>query len=509
MQIDNRRIAKNTILLYIRQILVMLVGLYTSRVILQNLGVDDYGIYGVVGGIVGFMGFLNGVLATGSSRFLTYALGEGDADKTEKTFSTTLTLHVILGFIILAIGEAIGPWAIEHKLIIPPDRLEAAQWAFQFSLLTMAIGVSQVPYSAVIVAHEKMDLYAYMAIVDILLRLGIATSLFYWGGDKLIFFAALLLIQSVGIMMFYRFYCSFKFKEAVFKLHIEKSLFKQIASFSAWNFVYQFVYSLNAQGTTILMGAFFSPAIVAAKTISVKVNQMTTQFIGTFRQAMNPQIVKLYAAGEMEEFKKLTLQSGKFSFFIMWIMTLPVCLLAPQLLGYWLKEVPAQADFFCILIMVDSLFWLFDCSFNQGIIAAGDIKANAIYSSILNFLRFPIIYIIYKLGGEAVWAFYISIGFGTIIGCVLKPWLLIKQSQFMWSDFLSVYWQCFKIVIISVIVPFVVNQYMPQHSFIQFIVMGVISVLSAMITIYWGGLDKITRKKINTIIKQKVCRSIK
>ncbi len=507
MLVNRKRIAKNTIILYTRQILVMLVGLYTSRVILQNLGVDDYGIYGVVGGIVGFMGFLNGVLATSSSRFLTYALGEGDADKTEKTFSTTLTLHIMLGFIILAIGEAIGPWTIENKLNIPAERLQAAQWAYQFSLLTMAVGVSQVPYSAVIVSHEKMDLYAYMAIVDILLRLGIATSLFYWGGDKLIFFAALLLLQSVGIMMFYRFYCAIKFKEAVFKLRIEKSLFRQIASFSGWNFVYQFVYSLNAQGTTILMGVFFCPAIVAAKTISVKVNQMTTQFIGTFRQAMNPQIVKLYAAGETNEFKKLTLQSGLYSFFIMWIMTLPICLLAPQLLGYWLKEVPAQADYFCILIMIDSLFWLFDCSFNQGLVATGDIKANAIYSGILNFLRFPIIYIIYKLGGEAVWAFYISIIFGAIIGCVLKPWLLIRQCHFVWGDFFSVYWQCAKVVLISVIVPLGVNQYIPQQSFIHFMLIGALSVLSAIIIIYWVGLDNVTRKKINSIIKQKMYKS--
>lgn len=484
----------------------MLVGLYTSRIILINLGVNDYGIYGVVGGIVGFMGFLNGALATSSSRFLTYALGEGDLDKSQKTFITTLTIHVILGFIILIIGEAIGPWMIAHKLVIPAERVASAQWAFQFSILTMAIGVSQVPYSATIVAHEKMDIYAYMAIVDVLLRLAIATSLSYWGGDRLIFFAALLFLQSVGIMMFYRFYCAIKFKEAVFRLGINKELFRQIASFSGWSLVYQLVYALNAQGTTILMGIFFSPAVIAAKSISVKVNQMTTQFIGTFRQAMNPQIVKLYAAGEYLEFRRLTLRSGQYSFYIMWIMTLPMCLFASQLLGYWLQEVPEYSDIFCILIMVDSLFWLFDCSFNQGLIATGNIKNSTIYSCVLNVFRFPIIYIIYKMGGSAIWAFYVSILFGTLCGCVLKPWLLIKQCHFVWKDFLNVYYACLKVVILSAIIPFTIFYHMPDLTLWHFLFIGFVSVISAAITIYIIGIDRVTRQKIRSLILSRINR---
>lgn len=506
MAVDNKRIAKNTAYLYFRMLATMLVGLYTSRVILQNLGVIDYGIYGVVGGIVGFMGFLNGALATSSSRFLTYALGEGFLDKSQKTFATTLTIHIILGFVIFLIGEAIGPWMIAYKLLIPPERVASAQWAFQFSILTTAIGVSQVPYSATIVAHEKMNIYAYMAIVDILLRLAIATSLSFWGGDKLIFFSALLFLQSVGIMIFYRFYCAFKFKEAVFKLRIDKKLFRQISGFSGWSFVYQFVYALSGQGITILMGIFFSPAIVAARSISLKVNQMATQFIGNFRQAMNPQIVKLYAAGEYMEFRKLTLRSGLYSFYIMWIMTLPMCLLASQLLGYWLKEVPQYTNIFCVLIMIDSLFWLFDTSFNQGIVATGDIKSNTLYSCIINAFRFPVIYVVFKCGGSVFGAFYVSILFSFISGCILKPWLLIKQCKFCLRDFLIVYYNCIKVVSLSLVIPVLISLLMPEATVFRFLIVGTFSVVSVICTIYVVGISRDTRQKLNIVILRKLNR---
>lgn len=483
---------------------MMFVSLYTSRVILQNLGVNDYGIYGAVGGIVGFMGFLNGALATSSSRFLTYALGEGDIEKSTNTFKTTLTIHVFLGLFILLIGEAIGPWMIETKMLIPTERIVAAHWAFQLSLLTTAIGVSQVPYSATIVAHEKMSIYAYMAIFDVIIRFAIATSLFYWGGDKLVYFSVLLFIQSMCTMFFYRFYCGFKFKEAVFKFGIDKTIFRHISTFSGWSLTYNLVYALNAQGTTVLMGMFFNPVVIAAKSISVSVNQMTTQFIGNFRQAMNPQIVKLYAAKEHDEFKKLTLRSGLYSFFIMWVMTLPICLLASQLLSYWLGNSPNQADYFCQLIMIDSLFWLFDCSFNEGLIATGDIKANTIYTCIFNFLRFPILYVVYRLNGDAVWAFYISIVFGAIIGCVVKPWLLVRQCRFKWIDFIKIYGICINVVVISSILPFVINFLMPEPTVLRFLVVGTVSVLSTCTTIYYCGIEKHFRKKLIKIILKKL-----
>lgn len=504
MSVDNKRIAKNTLILYARMIVMMLVGLYTSRIILQNLGVGDYGIYGIVGGAVGFMGFLNAALATSSSRFLTFALGKGDLQESKNTFSTTLALHVFLGILIIIIGEVIGPWMIENKFLIPKDRQFAAHIAFQFSLLTTAIGISQVPYSATLQAHEDFDMVAYTSIADVILRLVNATLLTFCGIDKLIFFAGFLFMSNVGMMAFYRFYCGRKYEEAILSLHIEKSIFRKIASFSGWSLFQNFIYTLNGSGTTMLMGMFFNPALIASKAISVKVNGMTTQFIGLFRQAMNPQIVKLYAAGEMDEFKKLTLRSGLYSFFIMWIMTLPMCMLAHPLLQLWLGQDPPYAAYFCMLVMIDSLFWLFDCSFRQGIIATGNIKMCTMVNTSINVVRFPIIYIIFKLGGDITWAFYISMTSGAIVGLIAMPYVLVHQCKFRVNDFLKVYKLCLLVVFISSIIPYLIYSRMPKDSFVTFMVVGFVSVMSAILSIYCLGLPKEDRIKLKAFVINKL-----
>lgn len=506
MAVDNKKIAKNTLILYARMIIMMLVGLYTSRIILQNLGVDDYGIYGIVGGVVGFMGFLNAALATSSSRFLTYALGKGNFEDSKNTFSTTLAIHVFLGVLILIVGEVIGPWMIENKFIIPEERRFAAHVAFQFSLLTTAVGVSQVPYTATLQAHEDFDMVAYTSIADVVLRLVNATLLTYCGTDKLIFFAGFLFFSNVGMMTFYRFYCGRKYEEAILSLHIDKPIFKKIASFSGWSLFQNFIYTLNGSGTTMLMGMFFSPALIASKAISVKVNAMTTQFIGLFRQAMNPQIVKLYASGEIDEYKKLTLRSGLYSFFIMWIMTLPMCMLAHPLLQLWLGQDPPYAAYFCVLIMIDSLFWLFDCSFRQGIIATGDIKFCTILNTIFNVLRFPIIYVVFKFGGDMAWSFYISIIFGAIVGVIAMPYVLIRQCGFKVIDFVNVYKLCLLVVVISSVGPYLIYSNMRKDSLVTFFVVGIISVISAIVSIYCFGLPKEDRVKLKALVINKLKR---
>ena len=503
---NNKQIAKNTLYLYFRHIAVLIVGLYTSRVILQTLGVTDYGIYEAVGGVVGFLGFINGALASGASRFITYAIGEGDEKKTEHTFTTTLTIHIILGILLAIIMETAGIWMIYHKFLFPADRLDSAIWALHFSVLTMAIGVSQVPYSACLQAHERFDITAYVAIVDIVLRLLIAILIQFFGKDKLIFFALLLCIQNVGIMMFYRWFCSTRYKEAKFKLSIDKNIFRSIATFSTWGLIYNFVYTLNQQGTTILFGWFFLPPVLAAKAISAKVNSMTTQFIGQFRAAANPQIVMSYAQANYGEFKHLILMSAKYSFFIMWIMTLPICLLTTPLLHLWLGEVPEYTVIFIQLIMVDSLFWLFDVSFYQGIIATGNVKKNTIYTCIFNIIRFPIVYILFYLSFSPVTSFIVSITFGACIGLILKPYLLRQIATFSWKDFIHIYVNCICVVIISIIIPYYMTYIIDINSIPGFCTIGILSVLSSGITIFYLGLEKTHKEKILAIVKNKLNR---
>lgn len=501
---DNKRIAKNTMILYGRMLVTMLIGLYTSRIILQNLGVDDYGIYGAVGGIVGFMGFLNAALATSSSRFLTFALGKGNLEESKKTFSTTFTIHVLLGLLIFIIGEAIGPWFIDNKLIIPAERLEVAHIAFQFSLITISIGISQVPYSATIVAHEKMGIYAYMTIWDVFFRLALALSLSFWNGDKLIFFAGLLCLNSLGVQFFYRIYCAKKFPEAVTRLHIDKTIFKGIAQFSGWSLINSFVYALCNQGTTILMSMFFSPALIAAKSIAEKVRQMTTQFIGHYRQAANPQIVKLYAQGNDEEFRKLTLNSAKFSFFIMWVMALAIILNCEYLLTLWLGDVPEYAVIFVQLVMIDNLSWLFEASFNEGVIATGNLKLNTILGSITNVLRFPLLYIILKMEGSPMWVFYITMIAGVINGYLIRPYVLIKQVNFKLIDFFSVYWTCLKVILVSLIIPLLIHTFLKQNTFGCFLLSVSACILSSLISSFYIGMTKGQQNMVIDFIRNKI-----
>lgn len=501
---DNKRIAKNTMILYGRMLVTMLIGLYTSRIILQNLGVDDYGIYGAVGGIVGFMGFLNAALATSSSRFLTFALGKGNLEESKKTFSTTFTIHVLLGLFIFIIGEAIGPWLIDNKLIIPTERLEVAHIAFQFSLITISIGVSQVPYSATIVAHEKMGIYAYMAIWDVFSRLAVALSLSWWSGDKLIFFASILCFNSLGVQLFYRIYCARKFPEAVTRLHIDKTLFKEIAQFSGWSLLNSFVFTLCNQGTTILMSMFFSPALIAAKSIAEKVRQITCQFIGYYRQAANPQIIKLYAQGNYNEFKELTLTSAKFTFYIMWILALSIILNCKYLLELWLGNVPDYAVIFVQLVMIDNLSWLFEASFNEGVIATGNLKLNTLLASILNILRFPILYIILKMDGSPLWVFYITMIAGIVNGYFIRPYILIKQVNFKLTDFLSVYWTCIKVVLASLFIPLLIHEIFKQNTFGYFLLSVFLCVLNSSLSCFYIGMTKSQQNIIINFVKKKL-----
>ena len=504
MPTNNKRIAKNTFILYTRQILFIFLGLYTSRIVLQNLGVEDYGIYGVVGGLVGFMSFLNTALATSSSRFLTFALGQGDLGKARLTFMSTFTIHVTLGLIVFVIGELIGPWMISTKLVIPENRVFAAQVAFQLSLLTTCLGISQVPYSATIVAHEQMGIYAYMTIWDVLARLIVALSLLWCSFDKLIFFASFLCLNSICVQLFYRFYCGYKFPEAVTKFYVDKKIFKEIANFSIWSFIQSLVNALASQGITIVIGLFFNPVVTAARSIAMRVSQMTTQFIGNFRQAMNPQIVKLYASGEFDEFRKLTLHSGLYSFYIMWIFCLPICLLSKPLLTLWLGTPPPQADIFCCIQLLSTLFWLFDASFQEGIVATGDIKYSTIHTCWISALQLPITYVMFKLGYDPVWAFILNCIFGAIIGCCLKPWLLIRFVGFRIRDFVYVYRKSLSVALISSIIPILVSVIISSNIIIHFLVVGFVSFSCCVVTIMYVGIDKKMRMKLFDFVSKKI-----
>ena len=313
----------------------MIISLYTSRVVLRILGIDDYGIYQAVGGIVGFLSFLNNALGTGTSRFITFGLGEGDKDKLKKIFSTTLTVHICLAVFIVVLAETIGLWFLYNKLAISDNRFDASLVVYHLSIITAFFSLTQVPYGA--------SVYAYVSIVDAVLKLLIVYLLGIGEIDKLKLYALLLCLIQVGEIFFYRIYCVKRFEESKFKLLIDKPIFKEIASFSGWSLFAGGAIALNSQGILMLLNMFFAPAVVTARSISLQVNNAVNQFVTNFQTAANPQIVKLYAAKDYEGSKRLLLQTTKFSYYLMLLLCLPVCLCAQQLLDIWLEEVPDYA----------------------------------------------------------------------------------------------------------------------------------------------------------------------
>lgn len=480
--------------------LTMIVTLFTSRVILQNLGVNDYGIYQAVGGIVGFLSFINGALSTGSSRFLTYALGEGDFEKLKKVFSTTLNIHILLAFVVVILAETVGLWFLYNKMVIAPERMEAAIYTYHISIFTVIFTLIQVPYNATIIAHERMSIYAYIGIFEVSARLGICYLLTIDTFDRLKLYVTLLLGVQILITCFYRYYCSRKFDEARFSLIFDREIFKDIVSFSGWSMFASTSMALNNQGVLILLNMFFSPSVVTARAISLQVNMAANQFVSNFRQAVNPQIVKKYAVGDYEGSKHLLLESTKYSYYMMYVISLPVCILAYPLLKLWLGIVPEYAVPFLRIVIVQSLFQVFDTSFYTALYAKGELKQNALISPMLGFLVFPITYVLFKLGYSPIalsWTLFVAYA---VLGIIVKPILIIRIVNYTWNDIWNVFRPCILVTAASLPLTIYISLVLDVTQLLNFILVAVVTVLIIMISVYYIGMNREMRMKMRTII---------
>lgn len=506
MQTNGKTIAKNTMFLYFRMMVTMVISLYTSRVVLQILGVTDYGIYQTVGGIVGFLSFVNNALSTGSSRFLTFGLGEGDTNKLSRIFSTTLTSHICLAVLIVVVAESVGLWFLYNKLVIPADRLDAAAFAFHLSIVTAFFSLTQVPYGACIIAHEKMTIYAYVSIVEAVLKLAIVYMLTIGDIDKLKLYASLLCLLQIGIIVYYRVYCIRHFEETKFRFFIDKKIFKEIASFSGWSLFANGAIALNSQGILILLNMFFSPAVVAARAISLQVNMAANQFVNNFQTAANPQIVKLYAAKDYEGSKRLLLQTTRFSFFLMLLLALPISLTAEQLLKLWLGIVPEYTVIFLQIIIVQSLFHVFDVSFYRALYAKGQIRENALISPTMGFIQFPVVYVLFQMGCSPVALSWASLVTTLLLGLVIKPILIIKIVDYTWRDILSVFIPCLKVTLSSLPLPLAVYYWLNGHEkmVLSFCVITAVSILSVACASWYLGMDKPMRQKVVEMVRKKL-----
>lgn len=488
-QDNNKRIAKNTLILYIRMLFTMAVSLYTSRVILNTLGVEDYGIYNVVGGVVAMFGFLNSAMSSATNRYITFNLGKGDNKRLQTIFSTTLQIHTIIAIVIVIFAEIIGTWFLYNKMQIPNDRLDAAFWVLQSSILSSVIMILSVPYNAAIIAHEKMSVFAYISIVEVVLRLIIVYLLNVFSYDKLIIYAILALAVQILIRFCYSIYCHRHFKETKYIKVWDKSLFKEMMSFAGWSFWGNIAGILYTQGLNMLLNVFFGPVVNAARAIAVQVQGAVQHFVSNFQMALNPQITKTYASGEIDQMHMLMFRSARFSFLLLFFIAFPLLLETDFILQLWLKTVPDNAVIFTQIMICISLIYT---TANPCVIAnqaTGKVKIYQMVVGGILLLILPISYIVLKLGAPAYSVFIVHFLVESVAQ-FSRMYMLRKLINLpLWQYMKNIYIPIFTTVAVAIILPIFVHMQV-EEGWLRFIAVGFTCVLSVGISTFFIGFTK-------------------
>lgn len=488
--------------LYFRMILIMGVTLYTSRVILDKLGVDDYGLYQVVGGVVGMLSFLNGTLSIGTSRFLTYELGKGDNEKLKRTFSTAFYIHAILALIILLLMETGGLWFLYHELVIPLDRLTACAWVFHLSILTTMISITQVPYTATIMAHERMGIYAYISIFEAMAKLGVCYLISITPHDRLVFYALLIASVQMSVAIFYRVYSVRHFPESKLKWVFDKNILTSMMGFSGWNIIANLSETLKLQGVIILINMFFSPAIVAAQAIATQVSGAIMQFVNNFRTAINPQIIKLYAVGNKEASQKLTLETTIYCFDLVLLLGLPAMLVMDWLMKLWLVEVPQYAVIFTQWIIFRNIIGTFNTAFYIPMMAANKIKTNSYAALFLSVGEFILLYFLLKQGFGPMWVQYMGVLLIVSFSMFVKPYILYKEIGYSLKEIVSCYIACIKIALLALLLVFITTYFLDRS--IMGNVFRVLFSASSVLIASYTFLEKEKKVKLKKILIHKI-----
>ena len=486
---------------------MMAIGIYSSRVILQALGVDDYGLYGAIGSIVAMFTIINGVLSVGTSRFLTFELGRNDFEKLRKTFSVSLAMHTAMALILFVLLETIGLWFVNSRMNIPAGREFAANVVYQLSIISCMLSLTQVPYTACIIAHEKMDVYAYVGIVEVTFKLLLVILLLYVPfADNLIAYAIILAIWSIGLQIWYRYYCYRRFSETHLMIVKDKAIYKSMLSYSLWDFVGQFCATGNSQGLNILINMFFGVTVNAARAIAFQVENAITQFSNNFMTSVNPQIVKNYACGNKDRFFQLIYEAGRYSYYLLFMVSLPIFLEADYILQLWLVEVPEYTSLFLRFIIAITLVRVIARPLINGVHATGNVKVLNLTSGVYSAGTFlPAVYVFFKLGFPVWWCFIIQ-SFNASICTMLEIRALYKQVPFDVKDYLKkVYVWPISVSLIAC-VPSSLIVYNVESSFVRLCITIIIGIVSTLFCVYYLGIDKKTRNKVLNVVNSKIKR---
>lgn len=500
---DNKRLAKNTLLLYGRTILILFIGLFTSRVILNTLGVDDYGIYNVVCGFVSMFSIVSHTLTSTTQRFLNFELGKEDNSRAQKLFGASMTIHIAMSIILILLLETIGVWFLNTQMNIASERMVAANFAFQCSIFTFIFNILSQPYNAAIIAHERMGTFAYISLLDVVIKLAIVYMLYLSTFDKLIVYAILLMLEATFIRSIYSRYSHKHFAETKFVFVKDKALYKEIVAFASLNFLGVLASVLSNQGVNILLNIFFGVTLNAARGIANQVNHAILKFVGDFMTALRPQITKTCASGDYHTMRELCYKGTRFSFFLILLFAVPIIYKTPYILDLWLKTYPEEAIIFVRLTLILSLAAVLSKTTNTAILAAGKIKKFTYIIGTVNLLTLPICYIALKLGAPAFSVYCINI----IIEFVLLSIRLLVLRGLL--DFpIRGYISNVLLPILGVSIPVFAICYYLNNCFSNSILdLFFYLILSTLITcsfIITLGMKKSERKKILNVVINKI-----
>ncbi len=484
---NSKRIAKNTLFLYVRMLLIMVVTLYTSRVVLNVLGVEDFGIYNVVGGLVSMFAFFSSSLSNATQRFLNFELGKGNLEKVQNVFNLSVLIYLIISSVVFIFAEVVGLWLIYNKLVIPPERLEAALWIFHATLISLFFTLNGIVFNSVLIARENMKAYAYIGLIEAFLRLLIALALSYFAYDKLKLYAILLLCVTICIQGCYAIICIKKYPECRYRFFWQSGLFKEMFKFAGWNVFGTAIWSINEQGTNIMLNIFFGPVINAAKGVASQVNSAVNNFSMNFFTAVRPQIVKSYASGDIDYFIKLIYNSSRYSFYLMLLITLPILFRSDYILYLWLKQIPDFAPAFVRWILIYSLINVLTNPFWFAIQAVGKLKKYCLIGGLVYLTAFPISYIFLSLGYSPVSVFIILAAVRAVYLFVTikitNNYVNFSMAEYIYSVLIPIA----KVTIVSVLIIGLINLFLPQN-FFALVVICLFCFIITPLTIYSIGV---------------------
>jgi O-antigen/teichoic acid export membrane protein len=485
-------------------LVVMLAALYTSRVILNTLGATDYGIYNVVGGIVTIVGFLNGALGASTSRFLTFALGEKNLQKQKDTFGAALNLHICVAILVLIVGETIGLWFFYEKMIIPMDRMTAAFWVYQFSIITTMVSFTQVPYNASLIAHEKMSIYAYVGLYEAFSRLAIAYLVVISPIDKLIFYGLLYLVNTVAVQVFYRWYTVRHFEECHFALVKDRALYKKLLSYGGWDLFGNLALVCQGQGVNLLLNVFFGPVVNTARAISFQIQGATSQFVSNFLTAVRPQVIKNYAEGNVHRMYTMTFYAAKFSYMLMLALVVPIIYEINFILNIWLGDaVPQDTAVFAVIVLMTYTWRTFHIAALMPYHAIGKIKTGNVTIGSLMIATLPIGYVLLKLGCPAYSVFLVIFAV-EIISMFAIYWIIHRLEYFPYKYvFTKILIPCFFVTIVTIAVPTFITHFM-EDGWWRFVLVGFTAEASLLLSALYIGLNKEERERVFSLVNGKI-----